>query len=194
MYDALTGTNTGTYEQYVAQNGYMPKSTYEATRSLRGDQIPWQDQLRNSMIIPPSTDVQAPVAAPEMSMIKSSIPYKYNVPNEMGFLQNPTGLLANSQFANTPNNNLGAARFGGLLGAPINYAQPNVNTVTPTQNPYQPTQNPNPADILKNMTLSTLFRQMAYTDSPQLNAISNFMSPAFSALDSIPMTNNTQGK
>ena len=134
MYNALTGTNTGTYEQYIAQNSYIPRDTYEGTRALRGDQLSWQDQIRNSMILPPSASVQAPVTAQEMSMIQPSVPYTYNVPNETEFLQNPTGLLANSQFANNPNNNSGVARFlGGLLGLPINYNQPNTTTNTQGQ-------------------------------------------------------------
>ena len=88
----------------------------------------------------------------------------------------------------------GAGRFRNLLDAPINYSAPSNSVQNNYEGTYQPTQNPNPEDILKNWKLSTLFRQMAYTDSPELNAMSNFLSPVFPALDSIPMTNNTQGK
>jgi hypothetical protein len=130
MYNPLTGTNTGTYEQYIAQNSYIPRDTYEGTRALRGDIIPWQDQIRNSMILPPSASVQAPVAAQEMSMIRPSVPYNYAMPNVMSFLTSPTNLFSNSQWANTPNNNLGINRFSGLLGPSINYGNPNTTNYT----------------------------------------------------------------
>ena len=67
------------------------------------------------------------------SMIHPSVPYEYMMPNIMNFLTAPTNLFSNSQWANTPNNNLGAARFGGLLGSPINYTNPNTTTNTQGQ-------------------------------------------------------------
>jgi hypothetical protein len=188
MYNALTGENTGTYEQYIAQNGYMDRGTYEGTRALRGDQIPWQDQLRNSMILPPSTNVQEPVAAQQMSMIQPSVPYTYNVPNEMGFLQNPAGLLANSQFANTPNNNLGAARFIGLLGAPINYSAPS-NAI---QNNYQSTYQPS---AFQTSNMYKLGSALSTSNNPIFSFIGNDMmsSSPIGNYTSTPTT-NTQGK
>ena len=132
MYNPLTGTNTGTYEQYVAQNGYMPRDTYEGSRALRGDIIPWQDQFKPTLSQPAAQEVYAP-PVPWTSMIHPSVPYEYMMPNIMNFLTAPTNLFSNSQWANTPNNNLGAARFGGLLGSPINYTNPNTTTNTQGQ-------------------------------------------------------------
>jgi hypothetical protein len=128
MYNPLTGTNTGTYEQYIAQNSYIPRDTYEGTRALRGDIIPWQDQFKPIISQPVGQQVYAPV--PWTSMIRPSVPYNYAMPNIMNFLTSPTSLFSNSQWANTPNNNLGVARFGGLLGSPINYTNPNTTTNT----------------------------------------------------------------
>ncbi len=128
MYNFLTGTNTGTYEQYIAQNSYIPRDIYEGTRALRGDIIPLQDQFKPIISQPVAQQVDAPVQW--TSMIGPSVPYNYAMQNVMSFLTSPTNLFSNSQWANTPNNNLGAARFGGLLGSPINYTNPNTTTNT----------------------------------------------------------------
>jgi hypothetical protein len=143
MYDALTGTNTGTYDQYVAQNGYMPRSTYEGTRALRGDQIPWQDQLRNSMIIPASTDVPTPVAAPEISMIGRYAPTPYTpVTNQFPSLLSPTNAPSYS-------GNYGVNRYAGLLGPQLNFNAPTGTMPSYNTNTYQPTPSTEPNDIYK---------------------------------------------
>ena len=129
MYNPLTGTNTGTYEQYIAQNSYIPRDTYEGTRALRGDIIPWQDQFKPMVSQPVAQQVYAP-SVPWTSMIGPSVPYNYAMPNVMSFLTSPTNLFSNSQWANTPNNNLGINRFSGLLGPSINYGNPNTTNYT----------------------------------------------------------------
>ena len=129
MYNPLTGTNTGTYEQYIAQNSYIPRDTYEGTRALRGDIIPWQDQFKPMVSQPVAQQAYAP-PVPWASMIRPSVPYNYVVPNVMSFLTSPTNLFSNSQWANTPNNNLGINRFSGLLGPSINYGNPNTTNYT----------------------------------------------------------------
>ena len=115
MYNPLTGTNTGiqgTSNPFDWSRGFNftnPAPTLTA----------------------PAIQEQAPV--PWTSMIGPSVPYEYMMPNIMNFLTAPTNLFSNSQWANTPNNNLGAARFGGLLGPSINYGNPNtINYTAPT--------------------------------------------------------------
>ena len=81
----------------------------------------------------PASSIQEQAPVPWTSMIGPSVPYNYAMPNVMSFLTSPTNLFSNSQWANTPNNNLGAARFGGLLGPSINYGNPNtINYTAPT--------------------------------------------------------------
>ena len=117
MYNPLTGTDTGiqgTSNPFDWNRGWNFTNPAPAPASTA-----------------PAIQEQAPV--PWTSMIGPSVPYNYVMPNVMSFLTSPTNLFSNSQWANTPNNNLGAARFGGLLGPSINYGNPNtINYTAPT--------------------------------------------------------------
>ena len=114
MYDALTGTNTG----------------IQGTSSPLDWNRGWNFTNPAPVLAAPALAMQEQVPVQLASMIHPSVPYNYMIPHIMNFLTSPTNLFSNSQWANTPNNNLGAARFGGLLGSPINYTNPNTTTNT----------------------------------------------------------------
>ena len=132
MYNPLTGTNTGI-------QGTSNPFDWNTNTGIQGTSNPfdWNRGFNFTNPAPtltasaPSIQEQAPVSW--TSMIGPSVPYNYVMPNVMSFLTSPTNLFSNSQWANTPNNNLGAARFGGLLGSPINYTNPNTTTNTQGQ-------------------------------------------------------------
>lgn len=112
MYNPLTGTDTG------IQGTSNP---FDWNRGFN---------FTNPVITLAAPTIQEQAPIPWASMIRPSVPYNYAVPNVMSFLTSPTNLFSNSQWANTPNNNLGINRFSGLLGPSINYGNPNTTNYT----------------------------------------------------------------
>jgi len=107
----------------------------------------------------------APMAQPinmGPSMIGRYTPSQYSpVANQFPSLLSP-------QPMNNYSGNYGVNRFTGLLGSPLNFNAPTGTMSSYSTNTYQPSQMTNQQQYLNSWTPSTLFRQMSYSDSPQL--------------------------
>jgi hypothetical protein len=75
-----------------------------------------------------------------------------------------------SQYLYGPQQQYGGAGqyLGGLLGPELNFNAPTGTMPNYSGNTYQPMQMTNKQQYLNSWTPSTLFRQMSYSDSPQL--------------------------